>query len=548
MSDFKDMIGTTLGGRYLLLKNIGEGGMAVVFAAYDRVSGETVAIKLLNENAAGQDQSLSDLKKQFADEARIHSMVSHPAIAGFRQARLDSSPLYFVMEYVDGVTLIDYMRRNRGLTEAELLDFSCRILSALSHIHAKGIVHCDIKPQNVIVTPSGKVKLTDFGIARMAGKSPDLPKDKAVGTVYYVSPEQAEGKALDHRSDIYSLGIMMYQMASGRLPFTGKDLDRVAQMQASAPPPRPRQIDPTISKGLEQIILKAIAKKPYMRFDSADEMRRYLEILKKNPYAVFRLQTKQSLGYGRYQPRSVLSVLAGSLAAFILVAAIAIPTMYSSIFRGADGKAASMRVPDLRGYTCSDAEEQLDGRYYDVDIIYTYNSGRIPGIVVDQSPASGTRVSIEPDEQYTVTLTVSAEVRQLTMIDVTSMTPAEAELALNREGYSVIFENSYSDTVTEGRVSATLPACGSPATAGSTVTVYISRGADIKTTLVPDLVGSSESEAARLIEENGLRVGKVVYRASSLPIGTVISHSSRGQSVTVGSAIDFEISGGKDYQ
>lgn len=526
------------------MKEIGVGGMAVVFAAYDRASGETVAIKLLDENADEKDQSLSDLKKQFADEARIHSLVSHPSIAQFKRACLDSSPMYFVMEYVDGITLKEYIQRNRGLTFDEVINISCRLLSALSHIHSKNIVHCDIKPQNVLITHNGNVKLTDFGIARMAGKHPDLPKDKAVGTVYYVSPEQAEGKPLDHRSDLYSLGVMLYQMTTGRLPFFSKDLDKVAQMHSSAPPPRPRQISPSVSKGLEQIILKALSKKPYLRFNSAAEMRRYLEMLKRNPNAIFRLQTNSGAhGYGKYHPRSAFSVLAGAVAAFVIVAAIAVPAIYSSVFRGADGKAARLSVPDLWGYSYDDAVGQLDSRYYDVDVIYSYNSGRIPGLVIDQSPSAGTRIEVESGDLYKMTLTVSSEPRTLKMIDVTSMMPTEAEAALTREGYSVVFESKHSDTVSNGRVCGTSPAYGSYAEGGSTVTVYISSGADIKYTLVPNFVGRTEAETNKIISDSGLRVGAVEYKSSSLPAGTIISHSSSGQWVPVGTAIDFEVSG-----
>lgn len=545
INDYNALIGTTLGGRYLILKKIGDGGMAIVFAAYDRANGETVAIKLLNENISDASQSLSDLKKQFADEARVHSLVSHPTIAAFKRACLDSSPMYFVMEYVDGITLKEYMYRNRGLTWEETLDFSCRLLSALSHIHSKNIVHCDIKPQNILVTHGGSIKLIDFGIARMAGKLPDLPKDKAVGTVQYVSPEQAEGKPLDHRSDIYSMGIMLYEMATDRLPFNHKDPDRVAQMHSSAPPQRPRQIDPSIPKGLEQVILKAIAKKPYMRFDSADEVRKHLEILKKNPNTVFRLQTKQTVYNGKYQPSSARAILAGVLAAFIAVSSIAIPIMNSKIFMGADGKTAKMSVPNLWGYSYDDALRQLDSRYYDVEVIYSYNSGRRPGLVIDQSPVSGTRISVEADEQYTVTLTVSSAARTLTMIDVTSMTPAEAENALMRQGYSVVFESKYSDTVTKDRVCGTFPACGESAEGGSTVTVYVSLGADVKYTLVPSMTWLYEKRAAELLAESGLRVGKVTYKISDQPAGTILSHNYRGKSVPVGTAIDFEISAGK---
>jgi serine/threonine-protein kinase len=385
--------------------------MAIVFSAYDRANGETVAIKLLNEKLCDGSQSFSDLKKQFADEARVHSLLSHPSIAAFKRACLDSSPMYFVMEYVDGITLKEYMRRNRGLTWDETINFSCRLLSALSHIHSKNIVHCDIKPQNILVRHDGSIKLVDFGIARMAGKLPELPKNKAVGTVQYVSPEQAEGKPLDHRSDVYSMGIMLYEMAVDRLPFNHRDPDRVAQMHSSAPPIRPRQIDSSIPKGLEQVILKAISKKPYMRFDSADEMRKYLELLKRNPNAVFRLQSKQSSNFGKYQPSSAKAIIAGVLAAFILVSSVAIPLMNAGIFRGADGKAAKMSVPDLWGYKYDDALRYLDEKYYDVDVIYSYNTGRRPGVVIDQYPSPGTRISVESGEQYTVTVTVSSDSR-----------------------------------------------------------------------------------------------------------------------------------------
>ena len=254
MQKYQAMIGTALNGRYLLLSIIGSGGMAVVFSAYDQVAGKTVAVKMLHEETA------PTFRNQFISEANALSQIQHPGVVKLYEASLDKSPYFFVMEYVEGITLREYISRRKILPHSEVIEFSLQILSALSHIHSKGIVHCDIKPDNVILMKNGRIKLTDFGIARMPGVIPDLPPDRAVGTVYYVSPEQAEGKVLDHRSDLYSLGIMIYQMSSGKLPFMSNDIDKVALMQSSAPPKRPRSINPEISKGLEQIILKAISK------------------------------------------------------------------------------------------------------------------------------------------------------------------------------------------------------------------------------------------------------------------------------------------------
>ena len=555
MHDYRSMIGTIIGGRYLLISIIGQGGMAVVFNAFDRHTGNTVAVKMLNENSG--DNDLGDLaarRKQFADEIAVHSRLSHPGIVGFVEARLDSVPMYFVMEYIDGITLKEYIKRKRILPAREMLDISCQLLSALAHIHSKNIVHCDIKPHNIILMRNGKIKLTDFGIARIEGKLPDLPPNKAVGTVYYVSPEQAEGKVLDHRSDLYSLGIMMYEMSTGQLPFNGSDLDRVAEMQSSAPPTRPRHINSKISKGLEQIILKAIAKKPYMRFNSADEMRRYLEILKRNPSSVFRLQSKGADGdsrrrSGRYHLNSAHSMLIGICAAFIIVAAIAVPIIHNRILKGTNGDSIVLSVPDVIGSKYTNAVNSVDDRYYDVDIIYVYNSKSEPGIVVSQSPAPHERVEINPfEEQCTITISVSAEVRELTVIEVISLSPEEASNALRREGYTVNFMTVYSDTVPKGLVCGTLPAAGEKALGGSTVTIYVSMGAEIINIKVPQFVGLSESEAAEKLKACGLTVGKITYKASSEPIGTVISQSLPvDQAVHKGTAIDLVISGGPNF-
>ena len=544
MQKYQAMIGTALNGRYLLLSIIGSGGMAVVFSAYDQVAGKTVAVKMLHEETA------PTFRNQFISEANALSQIQHPGVVKLYEASLDKSPYFFVMEYVEGITLREYISRRKILPHSEVIEFSLQILSALSHIHSKGIVHCDIKPDNVILMKNGRIKLTDFGIARMPGVIPDLPPDRAVGTVYYVSPEQAEGKVLDHRSDLYSLGIMIYQMSSGKLPFMSNDIDKVALMQSSAPPKRPRSINPEISKGLEQIILKAISKKPYMRFKDAAQMRHYLELLKKNPSAVFRLTERPyaaaSAAPTRFHSHNAYAILAGVCAAFALTAAISLPFIYKSLFSSADRGIVNIVVPDLKGDTLDEVAKKLDEDLYDIEIIYDYNSNRAPGKIISQSPASSTSVKLDPTkEQCDITITVSAEKTLLTMIDITALSPSEAEKALIKEGYTVIFEDRYSDTVEAGLACGTFPAANSEVMGGSQITVYVSLGPDITVVTIPDFTNKSEAEVSVMLKELGLNVGKVTYKSSNLPIGTVISQSVNiSDKVPVGTAIDFSVSRG----
>ncbi len=546
MQKYNGLIGTILKGRYLLLSVIGEGGMAVVYSAFDKLTGNTVAVKMLREDSE-EVRSIPAFKKQFANEANALASLSHPGIVRFYDSSLEKSPLYFVMEYVEGITLKDYISKKKRLTQNETADFAIQLLSALSHIHSKGIVHCDIKPHNVILMKNGRVKLTDFGIARVPGVILDLPPDRAVGTVYYVSPEQAEGKVLDHRSDIYSLGIMMYQMAAGRLPFMSNDIDKVARMQASAPPKRPRSINPDITKGLEQIILKAISKKPYMRFTDAAEMSRYLDILRKNPQAVFRLQERMPQGNhtpAMYHSHSSYAAAAGVMAALILTLSIALPSIRAKVSSGTEDGLVKITVPDLRDKTLSYAAEKLDEDIYDIEILYDYNSLKTPGRIVSQSPASGEAVKLDPTkEQCTVTLTVSATKTALTMIDVTALSPKEAETALIKAGYTVKFENLYSDTVSQGLVCATLPRANEIAVAGSQVTVYISLGADVSFVNVPNFVGKTETEVSAELTSAGLKVGRVTYKSSHLPSGTILTQSVNPDAVVPSdTAVDFTVS------
>ena len=284
--DYRSMIGSILDGRYLLISIIGRGGSSVVFNAFDRQDETTVAIKLFNE-AMLPPEEVATAKKQFATEIRILSLLSHPNIVGYRGSNLKGRQMYFVMEYADGLTLKEYLTRKKIIPQKEIFDIVCQILSALSHMHERGVVHCDIKPHNIIILPNKKIKITDFGIAQLNGRAPQLPSDKAVGTVYYVSPEQAQGKAPRPESDLYSLGVMLYEAMTNRLPFYHENATEVAKMQISKEPTPPSVYRPDISVGLEQIILRAMEKNTKKRYASAMEMLTDIRALRQNSKTVF---------------------------------------------------------------------------------------------------------------------------------------------------------------------------------------------------------------------------------------------------------------------
>ena len=554
MQRYNSMIGSVLGGRYTLIGIIGIGGMAVVFSAHDKKTGDTVALKMLREDL-DEDNALLHLRSQFSNEASALAELSHSGVVKLYDSHLDKAPYYFVMEYVESITLKEYLTKKKILPQHEVIDFSIQILSALSHIHSKGIVHCDIKPHNILLMRNGRIKITDFGIARMPGVIPDLPPDQAVGTVYYVSPEQAEGKVLDHRSDLYSLGIVMYQMASGKLPFSSNDIDKVARMQASAPPKRPRAINPEISKGLEQIILKSMAKKPYMRFEGADEMKNYLDVLRRNPNVVFRLQERTPVEDPpegaplKYHSHNAYASLIGVALAFALTISVAIPQIYNSIL-SVNGDTVRLVMPDLRGRTLAEASERLDEALYDVEIVYDYSSNKTAGKIISQSPAQGSAIAINPNsEQCTVTLTVSAKGESFSMIDLTSLSPDMAEAELRSRGFSVRRESVYCDTVAQGLVCNTFPEAGTEISGGKEIVIYVSLGANVSLVAPPDFTGMTESKTASTMKELGLKVGSVTYKASYLPKGTVILQSAAaGEEIPVGTVIDFTVSGGADYK
>lgn len=285
MTAYDSFIGQTFEGRYTIVNVIGIGGMATVYGAYDQVSGRSVAIKMMNKKLEKNARQI----KLFVNESTALSLLSHPNIVQVYNTVFTNSTKYIIMEYVEGITLKKHIDHRGALPEREVLYYATQILSALDYIHSKGIVHCDIKPQNIILLQNGSIKVADFGIARLDAML-DRSKEKsdvALGTVYYVSPEQAQGKAPIAESDLYSLGVMLYEAMTNRLPFYHDNATEVAKMQITKEPTPPSTYRPDISVGLEQIILRAMEKNPKKRYSSAIEMLTDIRALRQNSKTVF---------------------------------------------------------------------------------------------------------------------------------------------------------------------------------------------------------------------------------------------------------------------
>ncbi|MBO7360442.1 MAG: serine/threonine protein kinase, partial [Clostridia bacterium] len=279
---YESLVGQTLDGRYLLEKALGEGGMAVVFKAKDLEKGITVALKIVKEECLKDKGSL----RRLFNEWKAISMLSHPNIVSVYDFSVKGPIKYIALEYVEGISLREYMDRRQVLSTAETECFSEQILAALDHAHSKGIVHRDIKPQNIMLIKHGYVKVTDFGIAKLPTvDTGTIYNEEAIGTAFYISPEQAAGEEIDTRSDIYSLGVMMYEMATGKLPFYDENPMSVLMMHVRNRPDPPREVNRAVPRGLETLILSAMAKDPAKRYQTAADMFRELRKLRKNPRA-----------------------------------------------------------------------------------------------------------------------------------------------------------------------------------------------------------------------------------------------------------------------
>ncbi|MBR2431423.1 MAG: Stk1 family PASTA domain-containing Ser/Thr kinase, partial [Clostridia bacterium] len=508
---FDALIGQVIDDRYKILSVVGIGGMSVVFKAEDTKEKRVVAIKVLNEVTDGDSQAV----KRFINESRAISMLSHENIVKVYDMSLKDELKYIVMELVDGKTLKEYMaERNNRLPFEETVNFIEQILLALEHAHEKGVIHRDIKPHNMIVLPDGKLKVTDFGIAKAPGGDTISMTDKALGTVYYISPEQASGKTIDPRSDIYSLGVVMYEMLTGVLPFRADTPVSVALKQINEIPRRPTDYVASIPAGVEQIILTAMEKNPEKRFQSAALMLKHVAQIIANPATVFsarkmasepsasgvkgffasmKNKLTQAASKSNEKSNSMLPVVAGISVAFVLVLGISLIFILQALFKGDEVQRKEIVVPDLVNKVwTAELKQELEQEGYNVIIEEKYDQNHAEDTIISQDPAKDSkRIVIEGQQKCDLTLVVSLGFEKIKMPDVSIMEYRAAEIQLSDAGFRVKKEYVTNDLVEENHVIKTKPAANDPIVAGDEVIMYVSLGPEMNKVTVPDFKGKT---------------------------------------------------------
>lgn len=581
-------IGKRLDGRYEIHELLGVGGMAYVYKAYDNIEKRWVAIKILKEELAGN----SDFLRRFRNESKAIAVLSHPNIVKVYDVSFGDRIQYIVMEYIDGITLKQYIEQQGEIKWREALYFMVQILRALQHAHEKGIIHRDIKPQNIMLLEDGTIKVTDFGIARFSQAETQTMTDKAIGSVHYIAPEQARGGYINDKADIYSVGVMLYEMLTGQLPFVADNAVSVAIMQMQAEPTPPSRINPSIPKGLEEITMHAMEKNPAQRFPSAADMLEDVERFRRNPEIVFHYGEQVDRAYAgtsadiygnvqqnaapqkyndnyEYEEEYVRSqnsnraskIILGIVAAVVFVAVI---VGIGYLVKGKRANSGSGLLGFLPGFSTSSTTSDeivlpnFVGMIYDTDIKdnpdyadftfeITYGSvpSKQPGEVLRQTPAAGINVK----KGKTVSLTVNGEAEQVVVEDVKGYKQQDAYDALKALNLSPKIQAVADDDTAVGYVVKTDPAAGSTVSTGTTVTIYVSSGPSTESAVIPNIVGYQYSTAKEELEVAGFVVTAEYDDESDKDENTVLSVSpNEGEKAKKGSVVTVTVSSGKGAQ
>ena len=577
-----NLIGRRLDGRYLIQGLVGVGGMANVYRGVDEKTGNAIAVKVLKEEFLDNEE----LVRRFKNESKAISILDHPNIVKVYDVSVTDRLQYIVMEYVDGITLKEYLKQRGGaLTWKETVHFATQVLRALQHAHSKGIIHRDVKPQNIMLLADGSIKMMDFGIARFSRAQSQTVSDKAIGSVHYISPEQAKGDKTDARTDIYSVGVMLYEMLSGKLPFDGDGAVSIAIMQISDKAKPLSQVAPNVPQGLCQITEKAMEKEPEKRYQSAREMLEAIEEFKHNPSIRFeyeyrnmqdnpqkninrvvnnakpgakgsnirtggarragtsnpgRSKGRRVAAAAEKKPFSVLPIFFGMAVAFVIGALILVYLIFTNSSNLLFSNRDDVTLINFVGQTIDEYRASEYNDLLNLQLVEEYNSSYPEGTIIRQNPKADRTVK----EGQKITLTVSLGTQYVTVPETKNMVASDAEQTLKDMGLNVMQKPMQDETVANGAVIYSSPAAGETVEGGSTVILYISRGVVNSTNTVPSMKGKLIDDARDDVRGLNFSI-RVVEQPSSEPAGTVLNQSPEpGTDARVGTVITLVVSTG----
>jgi serine/threonine-protein kinase len=533
------------GRRYRVTEKIGSGGMAEVYKAVDGVLGRTVAVKVLHPRYASDPNFVA----RFRQEAQAAANLSHPSIVNIYDWGRDDDTYYIVMEYVHGTDLKALIEQRGAIDPMKAAEYAAQVCSALAVAHGYDIIHRDIKPHNIVLAPDGTVKVMDFGIAR-AGNTTLTQTGSVLGTAHYVSPEQAQGRPLGPASDLYSLGVVLYEMTTGRLPFDADTPVAVALKQVNEEPIPPRTLNPNIPPALEAVILRAMQKDPATRYASADEMRADL----KRVLAGGAVHAPEPSG-GGFDGTSVMPAVAGAGAHvrpvpekrnpwpwIIGVVVLLLAGVGIAWALGAFSGTEMVIVPDVMGKTLEEATDAIASAEMTVGPITERTDEDIEaGLVIEQDPIGGAEAA--KGSELSLVISLGPDVSEVP--DLSEMSESEALRLISDEGFRPDIQREYNSEVPDGTVFRQSPEAGAMASPGTVITIVVSRGTQL--VRVPDIVGQSRQNATSTLSGAGFKVKVTEEYHDTIAAGTVISQSpDGGVSLDAGATVTIRVSKGRD--
>jgi serine/threonine-protein kinase len=527
--------------------------MSLVYKAFDVIEKKVVVVKILKDEFHGNVEFL----RRFKTESKAVAVLSHPNIVKIFNVSFGNKLQYIVMEYVEGLTLKQFFESNgRKINISQAILLVKQILSAVGHAHANGIIHRDVKPQNIMILEDGTVKVTDFGIARFLKNETQTMTDRTIGSVHYISPEQVKGNAIDTKSDIYSIGIIIYEMLTGQLPFEAENAVSVAIMQMQMNPKFPREVNASIPEALEEIILKAMKKNVSERYQSTGEMLADLEAFEKNSnikfnykYFVDKNPTKiiempnleKTVKKPEDQNKKKAVLIASSIAAVVVL--FSLTFMFMTVFTSFGSAALrDVEVPNLLGLRLIDIE--FDKKYkFHWNIDHVYDPSKPEGIVLDQDPVPGSK---KIKSSSTITLKVNSSGVLVDVPALAGLTVEAAKNQLSNAGLKCEILQVHDENIPAGIVKGSDPVEGIKTMVESTIALYVSKGPLDPTVAVPNVIGMNISDAKQEILKNGLKFSNdITYEKSENPKDTIISTDPLpGVSLDLGGTVKATVSSG----